>query len=119
MKQILVIDDDVLNLEAIVELLQFNGYDVVAADSGEEGVQLARKIHPDVIMCDILMTPISGFDVIQILSQDAETASIPVIIVSALTEPSNIHRGLELGAVEYLRKPYEHEELLATLRQKA
>ena len=119
MKRILVIDDDHFNLEALVELLEFNGYDVRAADSGERGLQLAREMHPDMIMCDILMTPISGFDVIQALNVGEDTAHIPVIIVSALTEPASIHRGMELGAIEFLRKPFEQNQLLAALRQPA
>jgi CheY-like chemotaxis protein/CRP-like cAMP-binding protein len=112
MKSILVIEDDLIMRENIAELLDLAGYKVASANDGKEGLDKARQQLPDLIICDIKMPEIDGYTVLHILAQDQKTAGIPFIFVTAKTEMEDLRKGMELGADDYITKPFEDSELL-------
>ncbi|HZY81695.1 MAG TPA: response regulator [Cyclobacteriaceae bacterium] len=112
MKKILVIEDNLEIRENTAEILALANYEVVTAENGKRGVDLAVKEQPDLIICDIMMPELDGYGVLHILSKKPETASIPFIFVTAKTERSDIRKGMELGADDYLTKPFDDTELL-------
>jgi DNA-binding response OmpR family regulator/anti-sigma regulatory factor (Ser/Thr protein kinase) len=116
MKKILVIEDEELLLEPLCELLRFEKFAPIAAQSGEEGLDKARSEHPDLILCDVMLPGMDGYTVLQKLREDASTASIPVIFLTALAERWNMRKGMETGADDYLGKPVLKQELLAAIR---
>ena len=111
-KNILVIEDDRIVRENIVTLLTEEGFSVSSSSSGNEGIDIARQQSPDLIICDVMMPGISGFDVLQELSADELTRSIPFIFLTAKVEKENIRKGMNLGAADYLLKPFDVEDLL-------
>lgn len=115
MKKILLIDDEPTVVEAISTLLRSSGYEVVAAVDGLNGLKLAKSEQPDLILCDLVMSPIDGFMTLSILRQQADTSHIPFAIVSGKREAQDVRRGMLLGADEYITKPFEAEELLAAV----
>lgn len=112
MKKILIIEDNAEIRENTSEILSLAGYEVIAAENGRIGVDLATKQVPDLIMCDIMMPELDGYGVLHILSKKDTTASIPFIFVTAKTEKADIRKGMELGADDYLTKPFDDTELL-------
>lgn len=112
MKKILLIEDDRIMRENMAELLDLVGYQVELARNGKEGVEKAQLLLPDLIICDIKMPLLDGYGVLHILSKDSNTATIPFIFVTAKTERSDLRKGMELGADDYLTKPFEDTELL-------
>lgn len=112
MKKVLVIEDMAEVRENIQEILEISGYEVVAAADGAEGVDLAIKETPDLILCDVMMPRIDGFNVLNILSKRSETADIPFIFLTAKTEKDDFRRGMDLGADDYLTKPFSIDGLL-------
>ncbi len=112
MKKILLIEDDTVMRENTAEILELAHYAVTTAKDGKEGVELAMKWQPDLIVCDIMMPKLDGYGVIHILSKHPETASIPFIFLTAKAEKSEMRKGMELGADDYLTKPFEETELL-------
>lgn len=111
--RVLVIDDTQKNLEVVGQLLTENDYAVTAANSGERGIAIARKLLPDVILLDIMMPGIDGYEVCKRLKSDKITEHIPVIFLTAKTEHSDLIKGFEAGAVDYITKPFLKDELLA------
>ncbi len=112
MKTILLIDDDAEMLANTEELLELEGYRVATAASGPSGVELARKLAPDLVLCDVAMPQLDGFGVLRTLGQEPGTAAIPFIFLSARSERSDVRKGMELGADDYLTKPFTARELL-------
>jgi len=112
MKKILIIEDNPEIRENTGEILTLAGYEVIAAENGRVGVDLATKQSPDLIICDIMMPELDGYGVLHILSKKESTAGIPFIFVTAKTEKSDIRKGMELGADDYLTKPFDDTELL-------
>lgn len=112
MKKILVIEDNAGIRENTEEILLLANYSVVTAENGKLGIELANREKPDLIICDIMMPELDGYGVLHILSKKPETASIPFIFVTAKTERSDIRKGMELGADDYLTKPFDDTELL-------
>jgi DNA-binding response OmpR family regulator len=112
MKKILVIEDNPEIRENTAEILSLADYSVVTAANGKEGVDFALKEKPDLIICDIMMPELDGYGVLYILSKKPETAMIPFIFVTAKTERSDVRKGMELGADDYLTKPFDDTELL-------
>ena len=106
--KILVIDDDSTARRLLTRVLENQGYQVITADSGEQGIALAKSEKPALITCDILMPNIDGWEVLQCLKDDPDTASIPVVMVSMVDDGK---KGVALGAVEHLRKPVDREQL--------
>ena len=118
MKKILLIEDDVTVRENTGELLELSNYEVITASNGKLGVEKAKKYHPDIIICDIMMPELDGYGVLQELSKNPETANIPFIFLSAKTEQKDIRKGMNLGADDYLTKPFEEEDLLSAIESR-
>jgi len=116
MKKILVIEDEELLLEPLCELLRFEKFAPIAAQSGEEGLEKAVTERPDLILCDVMLPGMDGYSVLRKLREDVSTASIPVIFLTGLAERWNIRKGMETGADDYLGKPVLKHELLAAIR---
>jgi DNA-binding response OmpR family regulator len=112
MKKILIIEDNQEIRENTAEILSLAGYEVITAENGRVGVDLAASQTPDLIICDIMMPELDGYGVLHILTKKESTASIPFIFVTAKTEKSDIRKGMELGADDYLTKPFDDTELL-------
>jgi len=110
--KILVIEDEEFILEAILEILSAEDFQAIAAENGAIGVQVAREHIPDMIICDILMPKMDGREVLTQLRADPVTANIPFIFITAQADKDSVRKGMELGADEYVTKPFTHEELL-------
>jgi PAS domain S-box-containing protein len=106
--RILVIDDDSTARQLLTRVLEEQGYQVITAESGEQGVALAKSEKPALITCDILMPNVDGWEVLQLLKDDPDTTSIPVVMVSMVDDGK---KGAALGAVEHLRKPVDRDRL--------
>lgn len=112
MKTILLIEDDADVRDNTAEILALAHYRVLKAENGKTGVDLARKELPDLVLCDIMMPELDGYGVLHMLGRTPETAEIPFIFLTAKAERSEVRRGMELGADDYLTKPFEESELL-------
>lgn len=112
MKTILLIEDDADMRDNTAEILELAGYNVMKAENGRKGVELARKQAPDLVLCDIMMPELDGYGVLHMLGRDAATAELPFIFLSAKAERVDVRKGMELGADDYLTKPFEESELL-------
>jgi CRP-like cAMP-binding protein/CheY-like chemotaxis protein len=111
-KKILLIEDNPEVRENTGEILDLAGYVVVSAPNGKVGVELAQKENPDLIICDIMMPELDGYGVLHILNKKSETAGIPFIFLTAKTEKTDIRKGMNLGADDYLTKPFDDTDLL-------
>ena len=109
---ILVIDDNLSILEEITDILRFEGFTVFDANNGLSGLAQAEKIRPDLILCDIFMPDISGYDVVSRLKNNDELKNIPIILVSASVLEESVQTGFDAGAADFLKKPFETEVLL-------
>lgn len=112
MKKILLIEDNVDVRENTAEILNLAQYNVITAENGKEGVELAQKEKPDLIICDIMMPVLDGHGALHLLSKNEETAGIPFIFLTAKSERSDFRKGMEMGADDYLTKPFDDIELL-------
>ncbi len=110
-KTILVIDDVAALRQEIVETLECLDYQTIAAENGEIGLQLAQAYMPDLILCDVMMPKVNGYEVYAALQNSPDTASIPFIFLSAKADRADVRRGMNLGADDYLTKPFTSEEL--------
>jgi CRP-like cAMP-binding protein len=109
---ILLIEDNLEMCEDIQAILKLAQYDVVLAHNGKEGIALAHKYRPDLILCDIMMPGLDGYGVLHILSKDQTTAGIPFIFLTAKTDPIDVRTGMDLGADDYITKPFDGSALL-------
>jgi DNA-binding response OmpR family regulator len=109
--KILLIEDEQPLREDILETLECMYFDVIGAENGLVGVQLALMHKPDLIICDIMMPKLDGYDVLKTLRQNPETSHIPFIFLSAKTEKADIQKGRDLGANDYLTKPFTIAQL--------
>ena len=112
MKKILLIEDNIDIRENTSEILSLAGYSVSTAENGKVGVDIAQRIKPDLIVCDIMMPELDGYGVLHILNKNADTSSIPFIFLTAKTEKTDIRKGMTLGADDYLTKPFDDTDLL-------
>ena len=112
MKKILLIEDNPEVRENTAEILSLANYEVIVAENGRIGVDLAQREKPDLIICDIMMPELDGYGVLHILSKNEHTAGIPFIFLTAKTEKSDIRKGMNLGADDYLTKPFDDTDLL-------
>lgn len=110
---ILIVDDYPVNVEILVELLSSSGYIVHVASNGSSALQIATEETPDLILLDIMMRGMDGFETCRHLKEDERTADIPIIFITALTETSDKLKGFQLGAVDYITKPIQPTEVLA------
>lgn len=112
MKKILIIEDNNDVRENTAEILELADYTVITAENGKEGVKLAIKETPDLIICDIMMPVLDGHGVLHLLSKNEETSGIPFIFLTAKAERSDVRKGMAMGADDYLTKPFDDQELL-------
>lgn len=112
MKTILVIEDHEDIRENIAEILTLSGYNVLTAPNGRAGIELALNHPPDLVLSDIMMPESDGYDVLQRLQENEATSGVPFIFITAKTERPDIRKGMELGADDYLTKPFDDVELL-------
>ncbi|MES2778358.1 MAG: response regulator [Bacteroidota bacterium] len=115
MKTILLIEDNLDMRENTAEILELAKYKVLTAPNGIEGIKLAQKEKPDLIVCDIMMPELDGYGVLHMLGKDSATACIPFVFLSAKAEKSDQRIGMGMGADDYLTKPFENSELLHTI----
>lgn len=112
MKKILLIEDNAEVRENTSEILSLANYEVLVAENGRVGVDMAQRQKPDLIICDIMMPELDGYGVLHILSKNEQTAAIPFIFLTAKTEKTDIRKGMNLGADDYLTKPFDDTDLL-------
>lgn len=115
MQKILVIEDNMDVRENIVEILELSNYEVAQAPNGKEGVKAAKKELPDLILCDIMMPEMDGYEVLYMLGKDPKTSVIPFIFLTAKSEKSDFRQGMSLGADDYLTKPFDDMQLLKAI----
>jgi two-component system, sensor histidine kinase and response regulator len=115
MKKILVIDDEEWLREMMLLALRQRGFEVIEAENGEKGIEVARKEIPDLILCDVNMDKVDGYLTLSSLRSEAVTASIPFILMTGLADQAGMRHGMELGADDYLPKPFTIEALYAAV----
>lgn len=118
MKRILVIEDESSLRNDIVDILKFEGFEVYNADNGKDGIKIALKKLPDLILCDVMMPEVDGYGVLKELRSNNSTKITPFIFISALAERDNVRSGMELGADDYITKPFDREELLNAINSR-
>jgi len=118
MKKVLLIEDDKVVRENTAELLELANYKVVTATDGKNGLLQAKKHLPDIIICDIMMPELNGYGVLQILAKSKDTNHIPFIFLSAKTERKDIRKGMNLGADDYITKPFDESELFTAIESR-
>ena len=119
MARVLVVDDDPVILQLISLNLELEGHEILSAASGIEALTAARTERPQVMVLDVMLPGMDGFEVCRTLSQDPETADIPILLLSARALRSDVQRGLDAGAVEYVTKPFDPLDLVAMIERLA
>jgi CheY-like chemotaxis protein len=114
--RILIVDDVPQNIQEIASILQNKGYQMAFAQDGKTALEKVSKVNFDLILLDIMMPGMDGFEVARILKQSPDTKDIPIIILTAKTQIEEILEGFDAGAVDYVTKPFNTEELLARVR---
>ncbi len=117
-KKVLIIEDNNDIRENVVEILELAGYEVFAASNGKTGVDLAQKNLPDIILCDIMMPELDGYGVLYMLNKNPQLAAIPFIFLTAKAERIDLRKGMEMGADDYLTKPFDDMELLNAIESR-
>ncbi len=112
MTKILLIEDNLEMRENTAEILELSNYEVIVAANGKEGIELAKKELPNLIICDIMMPELDGYGVLRVLGKLPETAGIPFIFLTAKSEKEDFRKGMSMGADDYLTKPFDDVELL-------
>ena len=118
MKKVLLIEDDAVLRENTEELLELLNYEVFTAPNGIKGVDTAKSVSPDIIVCDIMMPELDGYGVLESLSRDNTTKHIPFIFLSAKTERKDVRKGMDLGADDYITKPFTEDELTSAIESR-
>jgi len=118
MKTILLVEDDLALRENTAELLELSDYNVITAPNGQVGIDMAMQHKPDIIVCDIMMPELDGYGVLEVLANNESTKHIPFIFLSAKTERKDVRKGMDLGADDYITKPFEEEELISAIESR-
>lgn len=118
MNKVLVIEDNNEIRENVIEILELAGYEVTVASNGTQGVALANKDMPDIILCDIMMPELDGYGVLYLLNKNPQTTNIPFIFITAKSERLDLRKGMEMGADDYLTKPFGRLELLNAIESR-
>jgi DNA-binding response OmpR family regulator len=118
MATLLVIEDEAPLRANLVRIFTAEGYRVITAADGDEGVRRAREDRPDLVICDILMPRLDGYGVLASLRSQPETAALPFIFLTASADKEDLARGLQSGANDYVTKPFKIAELLAAVRRR-
>ena len=114
-KKILIVDDSPTERHALNDLLTKAGYEVVASDNGEDAIQKAKQARPDLILMDVVMPGLNGFQATRAISRDADTRSIPIILCTSKSQETDKIWGLRQGARDYVVKPVDRDELLGKI----
>lgn len=117
-KKVLIIEDNKDIRENIAEILELADYQVYSADNGKAGIELALSNLPNIILCDIMMPEMDGYDVLAALHQYPEMKGVPFIFLTAKAERLDLRKGMELGADDYLIKPFDDIALLTAIKNK-
>lgn len=115
---ILIIEDDYVLRDNYAELFRESGYDVYTAENGKSGLRLIKKLLPDIVLCDILMPDIDGYEVRKQMLKDKKASTIPFIFLSAKSSAEDIKKGLKIGADDYITKPVKAKELLSIVENR-
>jgi CRP-like cAMP-binding protein len=115
MKKILIIEDNQLVREKVIKTLELAGYEVLVAENGKIGIEKARNENPDLVICSIIMPELDGYAVLRILNKNPNTSSIPFIFFTVKSEMSDLRKGMNLGADDYIIKPLEESDLLEAI----
>ncbi|WP_178984189.1 response regulator [Winogradskyella helgolandensis] len=118
MKKVLLIEDDTVLRENTAELLELSNYEVLTAGNGKIGLEKAKAHQPDIIVCDIMMPILDGYGVLEGLSKDNATKFIPFIFLSAKTERQDVRKGMDLGADDYITKPFTEDEIINAIESR-
>lgn len=113
--KILVVDDRPDNVYYLQSRLQIENFQVITAFSGKEGIEKAKSLKPDLILLDIMMPEMDGYEVCKILTNDEGTKDIPIILVTAKVDSKDVEQGLKVGAFDYIKKPFDKIELIARI----
>jgi twitching motility two-component system response regulator PilH len=114
-KKILIVDDSPTERHVLNDMLTKAGFEVIASDNGEDAIQKARQLKPDVILMDVVMPGLNGFQATRAISRDADTRNIPIIICTSKSQETDKIWGMRQGARDYIVKPINREELLAKI----
>ena len=117
MKKILIVDDEQDIVESLQFVLETAGYDCHCAYDGEEGLNLAREVLPDLIILDVMMPRINGYKISRLLKFDKKYQNIPILMITARSQEEDKLIGEETGADEYITKPFDLDEVLATVKK--
>ena len=115
-RKILVVDDSPVERLALQEVLGRNGYQVLTAENGEQAIARSRSDRPDLILMDVVMPGMNGYQATRTISRDDETRDIPIIMCTSKGQETDKIWGMRQGALDYLVKPVDHDELLARIR---
>lgn len=118
MKTVLLIEDDTVLRENTAELLELSNYNVITAANGQIGLDVAKTKKPDIVICDIMMPILDGYGVLEGLSKNNDTKFIPFIFLSAKTERQDVRKGMDLGADDYITKPFSEDEILSAIESR-
>ncbi len=109
---VLVVDDDPVILKLLEVNFEMEGFQVVRAADGAEGLERAREVLPDIVVLDVMMPRMTGYEVAKALRENSDTAHIPIIFVTARAQSSDVEKGMELGVEDYVTKPFDPLELI-------
>lgn len=116
-KRVLVVEDEPHILKLVSFILTSNGYEVIEAYIGAEGVEKARKELPDLVVLDVMMPNMDGFEVAKTLTSDPKTKHIPILMLSSKAQFEDKMKGIDSGAMDYITKPFDKEELLQKVKE--
>ena len=116
--RILIAEDDLHIRQGLSDLLSQEGYEIETAENGKIGVEKAQSETPDLILCDVMMPVLDGFGVLRILDKSPKTSDIPLIFLTAKAEKTDFRKGMNLGADDYITKPYDDVELLDAIEMR-
>jgi DNA-binding NarL/FixJ family response regulator len=114
--KLLLVDDDFSLISLLKDYLEFQGYQVISANNGRQALEILEKYIPDMIICDVMMPEVDGYEFVTNLRERSDIGWIPVLFLSALSQSLDRIKGLNLGANTYMNKPFEPEELLAQVK---
>jgi len=117
MAKILIVDDDVMITTLMQSLVSIDGHKAVVVNDSTEAIDTARSERPDLITLDLMMPHLNGFEICDLLRADADFSSVPIIIISAKEDSESQEKALALGANKFLKKPFNIDEFLSTIRQ--
>jgi DNA-binding response OmpR family regulator len=116
--KILVVDDEPELLQLLRYVLEAAGFSVVVASDGRQALEQVQKEHPDLVLCDVVMPELNGFETVQALRRNPETRALPILMLSARGQAQDVQRALDAGADGYVTKPFSYRELVAEIKRR-